>query len=62
MIDITKRTTLMYFSRVLFKSFRGLALQNTSLYICSRLIRLCTVLGSITVTIIQIYVNNKINN
>ena len=34
MIKFTKKVTLKYFSRILFKNFRGLVLQNTSLYIC----------------------------
>ena len=56
MIIFTKKITIMYFSRILFKSFRGLALQNTSLYICSKEV----VHGLFK--IIQIYVNNKISN
>ena len=34
MIKFTKKVTLKHFSRILFKNFRGLVLQNTSLYIC----------------------------
>ena len=35
-LKFTKKVTLRHFSRILFKSFRGLVLQNTSLYTCSK--------------------------
>ena len=35
-LTLLKKISLRYFSRILLKSFRGLALQNTSLYICSK--------------------------
>ena len=55
MINFTKKVILRYFSRILFKSFRGVILQNTSWYICSKQV----MHGPFK--IIQIYVNNKIN-
>ena len=56
MINFTTKITLRYFSRILFKSFRGLVLQNTSLHICSKYV----VHGLFKIT--QICVNNKIND
>ena len=56
MLNFTQKITLRYFSRILFKSFGGLVLQNTSLYICSKQVEH----GHFK--IIKIYVNNKINN
>ena len=34
--NFTEKLLFYYFSSILFKSFRRLALQNTSLYICSK--------------------------
>ena len=56
MINFTKKITIRYFSSILSTSFRGLALQNTFLYVCGK-----QVVHGLS-KIIQIYVNIKINN